>query len=310
MNQKVYLVLFGGLGNQLFQLANALDIAGDKEIIILARLGNPRIQKNGNLELQEFNLPNNVKIDYQLATKTLTKLLSYLLSRNLSQLNLIRKCKIRAIKMTAEILASIKLRKRIHISISRNIGYSENFDKTTNMPIGYFQSIKGLSSSTITAMKRMKIQSHSKIQKIMNEKYVLDNALVLHIRMGDYRNESKIGMLKQEYFINALDQFSCEENNRHIMLFSDEFDSAIRYIPDKFKDRIIKVNSNGLNSAEVLEQMRYGKDYIISNSTFSWWAAFMSYSKNPCVIAPEPWFVSGVDVSYIIPDNWDTIPRK
>jgi len=309
MNQKVYLVLFGGLGNQLFQFANALDISGDNEIIILARLGNPRIQRNGNIELQEFNLPNNVKIDYHLASKTLTKLLSYLLSRNLFQLNLIRKFKIRAIKLIAEILASIKLRTRINISISSNIGYSAKFDRTTNMPIGYFQSIKGLNSSTITTMKRMKIHSFSKIQKIMNEKYVLDNALVLHIRMGDYRNESKIGMLKKEYFLNALDQFNCEDN-RHIMLFSDEYDSAFKYIPDEFKDRIIRVNSYGLNSAEVLEQMRYGKDYIISNSTFSWWAAFMSYSKNPCVIAPEPWFVSGVDVSYIIPDNWNTVSRK
>jgi hypothetical protein len=259
--------------------------------------------------LQEFNLPNNVKIDYHLASKTLTKLLSYLLSRNLFQLNLIRKFKIRAIKLIAEILASIKLRTRINISISSNIGYSAKFDRTTNMPIGYFQSIKGLNSSTITTMKRMKIHSFSKIQKIMNEKYVLDNALVLHIRMGDYRNESKIGMLKKEYFLNALDQFNCEDN-RHIMLFSDEYDSAFKYIPDEFKDRIIRVNSYGLNSAEVLEQMRYGKDYIISNSTFSWWAAFMSYSKNPCVIAPEPWFVSGVDVSYIIPDNWNTVSRK
>ena len=160
----------GGLGNQLFQFANALDISGDNEIIILARLGNPRIQRNGNIELQEFNLPNNVKIDYHLASKTLTKLLSYLLSRNLFQLNLIRKFKIRAIKLIAEILASIKLRTRINISISSNIGYSAKFDRTTNMPIGYFQSIKGLNSSTITTMKRMKIHSFSKIQKIMNEK--------------------------------------------------------------------------------------------------------------------------------------------
>jgi hypothetical protein len=47
----------------------------------------------------------------------------------------------------------------------------------------------------------------------------------------------------------------------------------------------------GCSAVEQIEIMKLGKDFIISNSTFSWWGAFLgSYNKNSVVLAPEIWY--------------------
>jgi hypothetical protein len=44
------------------------------------------------------------------------------------------------------------------------------------------------------------------------------------------------------------------------------------------------------NSAITLYFMTHFKNYIIANSSFAWWGAFLSKHTNPLVIAPEKWF--------------------
>ena len=46
------------------------------------------------------------------------------------------------------------------------------------------------------------------------------------------------------------------------------------------------------------------KNFIIANSSFSWWSAWLSPEKNKTVIAPKKWFNQNIDTSDLIPDNW------
>jgi hypothetical protein len=52
--------------------------------------------------------------------------------------------------------------------------------------------------------------------------------------------------------------------------------------------------------------MRRGAGYVLSNSTFGWWGAFLSKTGNPRVVVPKPWFVTLEDPRQLNPEFWST----
>ena len=55
--------------------------------------------------------------------------------------------------------------------------------------------------------------------------------------------------------------------------------------------------------AEKIKLMSMCKHFIISNSSFSWWAQFLSNYDEKVVIAPNMWFRNGEKCGLYM-DNW------
>ena len=110
-----------------------------------------------------------------------------------------------------------------------------------------------------------------------------DNPIALHIRRGDFLiNSSNHANLTLDYYENALKQFS---DNRQVIIFSD--DSKWCKEQDLFSDDRFLV-SEGNGPYHDLYMMSKCSDFIIANSTFSWWGAWLANTGK--VVAPSLWF--------------------
>ena len=133
-------------------------------------------------------------------------------------------------------------------------------------------------------------------------------AVSLHIRRGDYYSNpitrDKHGYCSLNYYSRCIEYISSIVNNPHFLIFSDD----CQWVKDNMKLTypMTIVSHNGEEeSYEDLRLMSLCKYHIISNSTFSWWGAWLSKKPGKGIVAPKKWFNDiSRDTKDIIPNNW------
>lgn len=128
-------------------------------------------------------------------------------------------------------------------------------------------------------------------QKRLMEKMRVDNSVAVHIRRGDYLNQENevYRVLPKEYYLRAINFVKRKEEICDFYFFSDD----IAWCKAEFKEieHAFFIDSQISNSPYVdLELMKQCKCFIIANSTFSWWGAWLSERENKTMIAPVKWF--------------------
>jgi len=307
-SRVVYVMLTGGLGNQLFQLAGGLS-RGGKKCFLDVSLANPRKNSSGEVDIFEFDLGPDVEF-YTTTTKTrvTSKAANFILRSGMKP----RKIeKWRLSRFLAKVLVSILLSMRVRNSVNVLQGLDNGYFEIANSKkneflIGYFQSFRWFTQSqTLRKMQNLKLKAES---LVLEEFLKLDQStknVMMHVRLGDYKNEKDFGIPSARYYESALKQLEEDGKLERIWLFSDEPEAALQYVPEKYSRLVRVVPDFHGSSAITLEAMRHANSYVIANSTLSWWGASLSYSENPTVIAPAPWFKTKPEPKEIIPHYWN-----
>jgi hypothetical protein len=130
------------------------------------------------------------------------------------------------------------------------------------------------------------------------------DSVCVHIRKGDYTNSvnSKIYIqLTHEYYLSAVSYISKVLEFPRFFVFSDD----ISWVKENIyiSGDVIHVENIGSDIDE-FQLMMSCKNFIIANSTFSWWAARLSSNINKVIIAPKKWFRDEEIKWKIVPENW------
>jgi hypothetical protein len=155
----------------------------------------------------------------------------------------------------------------------------------------------------LSKMAKMKIEYY-------REQAVIQDPLLVHVRLGDYLNESSFGVLGIDYYLKAISEIEKKQGVKPIWLFSNDPQKAIEIFPHEIQKRIRVVSEPGLTAMENLQIMRLCNGYIIANSTYSWWSAQLAKAGHPEVYFPDPWFLSIENPNALAPKTWNPIPSN
>lgn len=159
---------------------------------------------------------------------------------------------------------------------------------------GYWQSERFFEKCIQEILEDFEFKySISEKNRQLAEKLLLKESVCVHIRLGDYcykGNEDYL-VCTPEYYKKCIYELLEEIPDVHFFVFSDEPERA-KVMLHEIDEKITYVEK-GNEDYEELQLMSLCKHFIISNSTFSWWAQYLSKYKNKIVYAPENWMNSG-----------------
>ena len=107
--------------------------------------------------------------------------------------------------------------------------------------------------------------------------------ILISIRRGDFVDHPDYLQLSIKYYLNALVRFFPGWQSRNLVVLSDDID----YCKFHFAFLENAYFGDGLNAIEQLCLGSLCDDFIISNSTFSWWTAWLGEKQNSKVIRPH-----------------------
>jgi hypothetical protein len=250
--RKLTVGISGGLGNQLFQLCAAI-----------------RLQKKGfQVELDPiYNDLNQIRktqiIDLSTGFGIKEK------TRGVGFRSLLR----------IKLLAKIYLRYLHRITTYEIDNFSTPeliVHNGTKRIFGYWQHAK-VAEEIGTSLSRLIRQTEI-------------NGIAIHVRRGDYLNSQHYihGALSGDYYTKAINLLTEKYGTQKIMIFTDSPEILLRESwLHSFNKNDVKF-SVAVDPWETLTEMANYSFLICSNSTFSWWAAFLGNQKE--VILPSKWF--------------------
>lgn len=302
----IIVCLSGGLGNQFFQISTAIRSSGGSDILIDSFSNSPELSSDGNPSFLDFDFASNQSVKL---AKIPPKIIQRAVSLNL-RLSLSNKKSFSAytILLSSRLVVvcyySIRYLRIFRLITPKNVSDIPVSNLGQNLILnGYFQSSHLLENGLVRkSLKSVRLKAQSPEVDRWIGKAKKTRPIVVHFRIGDYSNHPGMGILDPEYFVEGIRRLSSHTTSDEIWLFSDEPMKALRILKEKGMDNLVLVPT--LDAASTLEIMRLGSGFVISNSTFSWWAASLRYDPTAKVIAPSPWFRTQESPKFIYMKDW------
>lgn len=135
------------------------------------------------------------------------------------------------------------------------------------------------------------------------------NSVCVSIRRGDYldsKYSNTFHICDETYIRKAIEKAQQLISDPVFIFFSDD----IEWVKQNIKTNSPSFYETGKDPVwEKLRLMYSCKHFIISNSTFSWWAQYLSRNQNKIVISPDHWTNDkNKDKKHLIDDSFITIP--
>jgi hypothetical protein len=264
-------VIMGGLGNKLFQIAYAHELAGKFRARRIKLLIASQVKPNRDFLISPL-LEICKHLDFSGETIYLYRL-DNLVARVI-RIKLLVRCLLKLLRFFSE----------------------EHSGKPFKNPLvykGYFQNFE-FSDTTMDMMQR-------ELENVLDRFSATPPSYsyaVVHLRRGDYSLEQQ-GLLAFEYYASILKLHKVQE----LLVFSDEYSCALKFA--KYMGFGLAMNPKDTNEWDLLQYFRNANLVITANSSLSWWGGLLCARTGGKVIVPSPWFRNLADFEIFCPSGFE-----
>ena len=134
-------------------------------------------------------------------------------------------------------------------------------------------------------------------------------SVCLHVRRTDFVNISAELEYRtqcgEDYYRQAIDLISEKHQDIHIFGFSDDVEWCEENMKLQHPITWIPESEAGVKGGTHFWLMRQCKHFIIPNSTFAWWAAWLADNPEKMVVCPKQWYSDPDEQSEgFLPNDW------
>ncbi len=282
----------GGLGNQLFVAAAATSLSKDlNHRTFISMLNIDWAHQNFGSDIRRLNFDRSLFVS--------SHLLLSILVRIINRGN--QKSWLRGITKRFKITFKDQLDRQANLECLIEI--QKKFPKNKIIMIeGYFQDF---SYADEIMLNQDEIFSSSRLSCVQNLNYC-----AVHVRLGDMqRYKTTFGILSERYYKNAIELMGFN-SELEIQLVSDDVNSALLMLPELAlnltKPLTVKENQDPLFGFYTILG---AKRVVLSNSTYSYWAAFLNKNAE-FVAAPTQMSFDQKTIVRNLPSSWKLISSE
>lgn len=264
----------GGLGNQMFQAAFGLQLANQHQTELVLDLSSYANQPAHGYMLDRFALP---------ARSLLPEELPYLPRRYQGPF----------VSAWPDWLVTSRL-KRVR---EKPFGFSEHYLRSPDNSylVGYWQSERFFSDVQAEVRHQFRLRDGlSDSGRKLWDQLLAPGSMALHIRRGDYLTNPQASAiyrnLSLDYYRRAVLARLTERTGVEVTVFSNDIAWCQEQLNLPCPTRFV---TSSAGPHEELVAMAAAESIVIANSTFSWWAAWLSSRAEPRIFAPRKWFQPG-----------------
>lgn len=176
--------------------------------------------------------------------------------------------------------------------------------------IGYFQSYKYFHHIHDLLLQEFSLKPQF-IEHKSSELYkkIYDsNSVCINVRRTDFITNKAYEVVLEKYYETALDILLQKQANLNLFVFSDDIEWCYSNLKFNLPTVYVSDEHAGERFSNKFNLMVSCKHFIIPNSTYAWWAAYLSNNANKSIIAPTSWItnreVNELYVNDLIPESW------
>jgi hypothetical protein len=143
----------------------------------------------------------------------------------------------------------------------------------------------------------------------MADRIAAVSAVCLNVRRGDFVSipvaNQYHGVCEVGYFARATEIIGEKVTDPHFFIFSDDINWCRTNLHLDYSSTLVGHEYAGRNFGQYMQLMIRCQHYIIPNSTFGWWSAWLNPEPSKIVIVPQLWCRNPlIDTSDLMPVDW------